>query len=102
MTPLELAQHLGVTHLTDILRPTIRVPIPYDTLNALQKQFHKLITHEMGDSFKDEEWFLPQLEVLLEHEPQQWTWFPVKFSQTPEIYVSLIFTSRSQTSPYGP
>ena len=76
MTALELAQHLGVKHQIELLRPVIRVPIPTSTLNALQEQFHELIRRDMGDAFRDEEWCLPQLEVLLEFEPRQWTWFP--------------------------
>jgi hypothetical protein len=76
MTPLELAQHLGVKHLIDLLRPVIHVPIPRDVLTILQEQFHELIKRDMGDDFKTEEWRLPQLESLLEFEPREWTWFP--------------------------
>jgi len=88
MTPLELAQHLGVKHQIDLLRPVLHVSIPFDTLNTLQTQLHELIKRDMGEKFKTEEWYLPQLEVLLEFEPREWTWFPVDFSDTARIAVS--------------
>jgi hypothetical protein len=96
MTPLELAQSLGVIHLIDILRPTIHVPVPLGTLEILQRQFHELINHDMGDDFRVEEWCLPQIEILLELEPRHWTWFPIDFSQIPRTEVSTpsLFTSR--------
>lgn len=91
MTPLELAQHLGVKPLIqDLLRPITHVPIPFDTLHILEKQFHELIKRDMGEKFKSEEWCLPQLEMLLEFEPREWTWFPVDFSNMSLVAVSLM------------
>ncbi|KAK4206173.1 hypothetical protein QBC37DRAFT_393608 [Rhypophila decipiens] len=88
MTPLELALHLGATSLLaeqGLLRPTIQQPVPHDTLKVLQDQFHELIKHDMNGKggFRDEEWWLPELEMLLELEPRQWIWFPTEFSQAP-------------------
>lgn len=99
MTPLELAQHLGVNHLIDLVRPVIQAPVPPDTLKALQEQFHQLIRHDMGEGFKEQEWRLPQLETLQEVEPREWTWFPVDFSETPRTAVGLLLTLRQSLAP---
>ncbi|KAM7193063.1 hypothetical protein V8F20_008579 [Naviculisporaceae sp. PSN 640] len=88
MTPLELALHLGATNLLaeeSLLRPTIQQPVPHNTLKVLQEQFQELIKYELGgeEGFRDDEWWLPELEMLLELEPRQWIWFPIEFSQAP-------------------
>lgn len=79
MSPLELAQHLGATELIDMLRPTIRMPVPLHVLHMLQGQFHQLIEYDMGSRYKAAEWCLPQLEPLLELDAREWIWFPVGF-----------------------
>ena len=77
MTALELARQFGYTQMYDILSPVVRHPIPLQTLQLLQEQFHGLIKQELGSQVVDDQHMhLPQLEVLTELDGEL-MWFPL-------------------------
>ncbi|KAK3361499.1 hypothetical protein B0T24DRAFT_684538 [Lasiosphaeria ovina] len=86
MSALELALHLDVCHLIPVLRPVIHMPIPKQTLQLLEKHFHDLIQHELGNAIHDAMLHLPELEVLTEFEPTP-TWFPIRIGDRHSGYM---------------
>ena len=77
MSALELALELDVSYLIPLLRPVIHIPVPMHTLQQLEKHFHGLIHHELGDTFDIAALNLPVLEILTEYKSCP-TWFPVR------------------------
>jgi hypothetical protein len=78
MSPLDLAYHMEVYHLYDILKPVIQSPMPFDTLREVENKFHLLIHDEMGERVDIEKLYLPVLEVLTELDGDT-IWFPINF-----------------------
>lgn len=78
LTPLELAHEMEVYHLYDILRPVIKRPLPPDTLQRIEYNFHRLIRSEIGRCVDTAKLYLPALEVLTELDGEA-VWFPIKF-----------------------
>ncbi|KHE82483.1 hypothetical protein GE21DRAFT_10016 [Neurospora crassa] len=78
LTPLELAHEMEVYHLYDILRPVIKRPLPPDTLQRIEYNFHRLIRSEIGQCVDTAKLYLPVLEVLKELDGEA-VWFPIKF-----------------------
>ncbi|KAK3952329.1 hypothetical protein QBC32DRAFT_144561 [Pseudoneurospora amorphoporcata] len=78
LTPLELAQELEVFHLYHILSPVLKRPLPPDTLQRIEYNFHRLIRSEVGQRVDAEKLYLPVLEALTELDGEA-VWFPIKF-----------------------
>lgn len=78
---VDIAAHRGHHHLTDVLRPEFRHPVPPDELALLQQNLHRLIRHRTGDGkgwdlIAGQGLRMPELEVLTELDPPA-LWFPV-------------------------
>lgn len=78
LTPLELAHEMEVFHLYHILSPVIKRPLPPDTLQRIEYNFHRLICSEIGPRVDAEKLYLPVLEALTELDGET-VWFPIKF-----------------------
>ncbi|CCC12934.1 unnamed protein product [Sordaria macrospora k-hell] len=78
LTPLELAHEMEVFHLYDILSPVVKRPLPPDTLQRIEYNFHRLIRSEVGLRVDAEKLYLPVLEALTELDGET-VWFPIKF-----------------------
>ncbi|KAJ4418024.1 hypothetical protein N0V85_001598 [Neurospora sp. IMI 360204] len=78
LTPLELAHEMAVFHLYDILSPVVKRPLPPDTLQRIEYNFHRLIRSEVGQRVDAEKLNLPVLEALTELDGET-VWFPIKF-----------------------
>ena len=90
MSPLELAYDMEVTHLYPILSPVIKRPLPPETMQRLQYNFHRLIRSEVGVRVDSERLYLPVVEALTELDVGETVWFPVKFGN--ESAVSTLLT----------
>jgi hypothetical protein len=74
--PLDIALRGGHGHLTGLLLPVVRHPVPTDVLAALERHFHGLVRERVADLVDKERLRLPVLDVLTElAEPEMW--FPV-------------------------
>lgn len=92
---LDIAVQRGHQHLTALLEPAIRHPLPQDVLDRLQENLHRLIRHRSGgESGQDlatrHQLRLPELEVLTELDFPA-CWFPV-----PGMYGGFKFELRGQ------
>jgi hypothetical protein len=81
--PLDISKRKMHKHLIQLLEPVYKIHIPYETLQKIQDQFHKLIRariiylHAMpeGSGLR-----LPELEPLLEMEqPHMWFSIPMMY-----------------------
>jgi hypothetical protein len=79
MTALEIAQHLGATHLESVLAPVIYHAVPNNVLSRLQERFHGLVREDLGRRAA-KGLRLPELEVLGELRVPL-MWFPLRQSQ---------------------
>lgn len=69
---------MAVFHLYDILSPVVKRPLPADTLQRIEYNFHRLIRSEAGQRVDAEKLNLPVLEALTELDGET-VWFPIKF-----------------------
>lgn len=69
---------MEVFHLYDILSPVVKRPLPPDTLQRIEYNFHRLIRSEVGLRVDAEKLYLPVLEALTELDGET-VWFPIKF-----------------------
>ncbi|PQE12468.1 ubiquitin-conjugating enzyme family protein [Rutstroemia sp. NJR-2017a BBW] len=79
MTALEIAQHLGATHLESVLAPVIYHAVPNNVLSRVQERFHGLVREDLGRRAA-KGLRLPELEVLGELRVPL-MWFPLRQSQ---------------------
>jgi hypothetical protein len=71
--PLDIALRGGHTHLTGLLTPVVRTPVPTDVLHALRHHFHEVIRGRVADLVDEQRLRLPELDVLTElTEPDMW------------------------------
>ncbi|WP_129311430.1 ankyrin repeat domain-containing protein [Streptomyces sp. L2] len=78
---VDIAAERGHDHLTGLLRPEIRHPLPPEVRAALRRNLHRLIHHRTGDGNRPdlatrEELRLPDAEILTEL-ARPVCWFPV-------------------------
>lgn len=67
--PLDIARKLHHEHLVEMLEPKFMIDVPTNTLEALQAQFHDLITTILSGDFDDDfqlRQVMPDLSVLPE------------------------------------
>ncbi|KAI9697798.1 MAG: hypothetical protein M1836_004474 [Candelina mexicana] len=90
ITPLEMAQKHGHTHLFDILAPVIRHTIPLKVMLSLQENLHSRMWKSMDEEEKAHfKLRLPDISVLTELEVPD-MWFPVDPERTDRgFYISL-------------
>ena len=70
---LDIALRGGHSHLTGLLLPVIRTPVPTDVLRALQRHLHAVIRGRAAELVDAEALRLPELDVLTElAEPASW------------------------------
>ena len=76
--PVDIATRRGHAHLGNVLAPRIGKEVDRDVLKAIQHQFHGVIRTRAADLIDEQALRLPELEVLLEREPEaSEMWFPV-------------------------
>jgi hypothetical protein len=70
---LDIALRGGHTHLTGLLTPVIRNPVPTDVLHALRRHLHEVIRGRVAHLVDAERLRLPEPDVLTELEtPDMW------------------------------
>jgi hypothetical protein len=74
--PLDIALRGGHTHLTGLLTPVVRHPVPTDVLHALQEHFHGVVRGRASHLVDEQRLRLPELDVLTELDAPD-MWFPV-------------------------
>ncbi|KAI9717673.1 MAG: hypothetical protein M1812_004618 [Candelaria pacifica] len=82
ITPLEMAQKYGHTHLFDILAPVIRHTIPLKVMLGLQENLHNKIWKSIDEQERGHfKLRLPDISVLTELEVPD-MWFPIDPERT--------------------
>lgn len=74
--PIDIAERRGHGHLLGIMQPLLKRHVPIGILLKIQHHFHEVIMGRAAEQVRDAGLRLPELEPLLEHEPQD-VWFAV-------------------------
>ncbi len=87
--PIDIAERRGHKHLLGILKPKLRRRVPIGVLLKMQSRFHDIILGRTEKQVASAGLRLPELEPLLEIEPQN-VWFEV-----PGMYGGFSYQLRS-------
>ncbi len=87
--PVDVAERRGHRHLVGILEPVLKRRVPMGVLLKIQSHFHQVILGRAAEQLRGARLRLPELEPLLELEPQS-IWFAV-----PGMYGGFSYQLRS-------
>ncbi len=74
--PIDIAERRGHRHLLSILEPVLHRRVPVGVLSKIQHRFHEVILGRAAEYVRRAALRLPELEPLLEVEPQNF-WFGI-------------------------